>query len=180
VTDRFQHVAQRIEELMPNLVCGTQMERHSCRKLDLPCMVIAPPTHIENHLLSYRPILGFDGADVLADEVYTTATLGMEKHLIDLFGDAGLEYDERPKTNDESKPMAAQDDTSTDEPHSSSVLRPSSLALIWAPAAQTMLKKVPFFVRGRVQKNVEQYATEQGLATITVDVLQAAKEALGG
>jgi light-independent protochlorophyllide reductase subunit B len=43
-----------------------------------------------------------------------------------------------------------------------------------------MLKKVPFFVRGRVQKNVERYATEQGQMSITVDVLQAAKEALGG
>ncbi|HMO59978.1 MAG TPA: ferredoxin:protochlorophyllide reductase (ATP-dependent) subunit B, partial [Roseiflexaceae bacterium] len=93
VTDRFQEVAQRVAELQPNLVCGTQMERHACRKLDIPCMVIAPPTHIENHLLGYRPMLGFDGADTIADEVYTTATLGLEKHLIDLFGDAGLEYE---------------------------------------------------------------------------------------
>ncbi|KPV48420.1 hypothetical protein SE17_38180, partial [Kouleothrix aurantiaca] len=93
VTDRFQEVATRIADLQPNLVCGTQMERHSCRKLDIPCMVVAPPTHIENHLLGYRPMLGFDGADVIADEVYTTATLGLEKHLIDLFGDAGLEYE---------------------------------------------------------------------------------------
>jgi len=73
------------------LVCGTQMERHTAHRHDLNCMVIAPPTHIENHLLAYRPFLGFDGADVIADEVYTTCTLGMEKHLIDMFGDAGLE-----------------------------------------------------------------------------------------
>jgi light-independent protochlorophyllide reductase subunit B len=99
VTDVFQHVARRIADLSPELVCGTQMERHACRKLDIPCLVIAPPTHIENHLLSYRPVLGFDGADVLADAVYTTATLGMEKHLIDMFGDAGLDYDE-PRTEE--------------------------------------------------------------------------------
>jgi light-independent protochlorophyllide reductase subunit B len=99
VTDVFQHVARRIADLSPELVCGTQMERHACRKLDIPCLVIAPPTHIENHLLSYRPVLGFDGADVLADAVYTTATLGMEKHLIDMFGDAGLDYDE-PRTGE--------------------------------------------------------------------------------
>jgi len=67
------------------------MERHTAHRHDLNCMVIAPPTHIENHLLAYRPFLGFDGADVIADEVYTTCTLGMEKHLIDMFGDAGLE-----------------------------------------------------------------------------------------
>ena len=43
-----------------------------------------------------------------------------------------------------------------------------------------MLKKIPFFVRGRVQKNTEKFASERGESTITVDVLQAAKEALGG
>lgn len=94
ITERFQDVADRIEDVLPDLVCGTQMERHSSRKLDVPCMVIAPPTHIENHLLGYYPMLGFSGADNIADRVYTTSKLGLEKHLIDLFGDAGLEYDE--------------------------------------------------------------------------------------
>jgi light-independent protochlorophyllide reductase subunit B len=181
VTDRFQDVAARIEALHPNLICGTQMERHSCRKLDLPCMVIAPPTHIENHLLSYRPFLGFDGADVLADTVYTTATLGLEKHLIDMFGDAGLEYDDRsPTTND---PVSESDEHDAGRNHEpvTSGSRPSVVvAPEWANDAQVMLKKVPFFVRGRVQKNVEKYAVERGHAIITVEILQAAKETLGG
>jgi len=43
-----------------------------------------------------------------------------------------------------------------------------------------MLKKIPFFVRGRVQKNVERYAAQHGYATITADVLLEAREALGG
>ena len=157
------------------------MERHSCRKLDTPCMVIAPPTHIENHLLGYRPMLGFDGADVLADEIYTTATLGLEKHLIDLFGDAGLEYDQSSKTNDESEPTASRNESAAEEPPSSFVTGASTSAQpMWTPEAQAMLKKVPFFVRGRVQKNVEKYAGERGVGPITVDVLQAAREALGG
>jgi light-independent protochlorophyllide reductase subunit B len=184
VTDRFQQVAQRIEQLMPNLVCGTQMERHSCRKLDLPCMVIAPPTHIENHLLSYKPILGFDGADVLADEVYTTATLGMEKHLIDLFGDAGLEYEGNVgQERGDGETAPAQGDLQggaavhSDQPQLPS---PISHPPTWASEAQAMLKKVPFFVRGRVQKKIEQYATDQGIGTITADVVQTAKETLGG
>lgn len=181
VTDRFQDVARRIEELIPSLVCGTQMERHSCRKLDVPVMVVAPPTHIENHLLGYRPMLGFDGADVLADQVYTTATLGLEKHLIDMFGDAGLEYDERTeetglRTEDE-HPLAPES-IATVAPHSA--LSPQPSALIWTHEAQAMLKKVPFFVRGRVQKNVERYALEHQHGTITAEVLQTAREALGG
>lgn len=182
VTEHFQQVAGRIESLRPDLVCGTQMERHSCRKLDLPCMVIAPPTHIENHLLGYRPVLGFDGADVLADEVYTTATLGMEKHLIDLFGDAGLEYDQRPTVSDQGPAVAEAPagDGPGQEPGGQAVGAPVSGPAVWTAEAQAMLKKVPFFVRGRVQKNVEKYAAQHGHDRISVDVLQAAREALGG
>ncbi len=188
VTDRFQEVAQRIAELQPNLVCGTQMERHSCRKLDIPCVVIAPPTHIENHLLGYKPMLGFDGADVLADAVYTTATLGLEKHLIDMFGDAGLELDDRPPTTDDRPGGEQEPRTENREPMAGlaigeSPARPltrSPVQATWTDEAQAMLKKVPFFVRGRVQRNVEKYATEQGHASITADVLLAARETLGG
>jgi light-independent protochlorophyllide reductase subunit B len=181
VTEHFQQVAARIEQLMPNLVCGTQMERHSCRKHDLPCMVIAPPTHIENHLLGYRPMLGFDGADHIADTVYTTATLGLEKHLIDLFGDAGLEDKEMGRQGD--KEIGRQEDREMQEDRDSSVASPPSPlspSLVWSSDAQTMLKKVPFFVRGRVQRNTEKFAADHGHALISVDVLQAAKEALGG
>jgi light-independent protochlorophyllide reductase subunit B len=183
VTDRFQEVATRIADLQPNLVCGTQMERHSCRKLDIPCMVVAPPTHIENHLLGYRPMLGFDGADVIADEVYTTATLGLEKHLIDLFGDAGLEYEgDGGQEIGDGNTLVSEEPQAATAANGRPVQPPSSNSHppVWSHEAQVMLKKVPFFVRGRVQKNVERYAGEQGVAEITVDVLQAAKEALGG
>jgi light-independent protochlorophyllide reductase subunit B len=206
VTDVFQDVARRIADLSPELVCGTQMERHACRKLDIPCLVIAPPTHIENHLLSYRPILGFDGADVLADMVYTTATLGMEKHLIDMFGDAGLDYDEprteEPRTGNQevrsenrasanghpeagvsvgvTESSVAPSRSVAEEPDRATT--PSSPAVhpVWTPDARAMLKKIPFFVRGRVQKNVERYAMQHGYATITAEVLVEAREALGG
>ena len=182
VTDRFQDVAARIADLEPDLVCGTQMERHSCRKLDIPCMVVAPPTHIENHLLGYRPILGFDGADYLADTVYTTTTLGLEKHLIDLFGDAGLEYDDRRPADDGQQPADALS-TSAPAPHSAADAAPAAggrSSVIWTHEAEAMLKKVPFFVRKRVHRNVEKFAAEHGHASITADVVLAAKEALGG
>ena len=42
-----------------------------------------------------------------------------------------------------------------------------------------MLKKVPVFVPGKVKGNVEKYAAERGLATITAEVMLAAKEHLG-
>jgi light-independent protochlorophyllide reductase subunit B len=184
VSDQFQEVARQIDAALPDVVCGTQMERHSCRKLGMECMVIAPPTHIENHLLSYRPILGFEGADYLADTVYTTVKLGMEKHLIDLFGDAGLEYESSKKTSD----FSEKSDVSTTQ---MTPLTPATLttdvpaancveAVQWSPEAERMLGKVPFFVRKKARRNVEKYAAEHGHATITAEVLQVAKEAIGG
>jgi len=181
VTEQFQVVAQRIGELMPDLVCGTQMERHSCRKLDIPCMVIASPTHIENHLLGYHPMLGFDGADYLADTVYTTAALGLEKHLIDMFGDAGLDapltpQPPLPQGERGSVPDATSEVPSATNPTSAMAVAPPE----WSPDATAMLKKIPFFVRNRVQRNVEKYAVEHGHASISGDVLLAAREELGG
>ena len=180
VTEQFQDVSERITELLPDLVCGTQMERHSCRKHDIPCMVIAPPTHIENHLLSYTPILGFAGADYLADKVYTSAKLGLEKHLIDMFGDAGLEYDDTAAppphtpqpvtTNGNGSSINTTDVTATVETDT----------ITWAPDAEQLLNKIPFFVRGRVRKNTENFASENGYQLITADVLQTARETLGG
>jgi light-independent protochlorophyllide reductase subunit B len=184
VSDRFQDVSARIAELRPDLVCGTQMERHACRKRDIPCMVIAPPTHIENHLLAYRPFFGFDGADVLADEVYTTATLGMEQHLIDLFGDAGLEYEQPEAAAAEAVVGVAANrsaaEAATESESGSDLVSFNPDQVVWAADAQAMLKKIPFFVRGRVQHKVERYAAERGHATVTADVLIAAKESFGG
>ncbi|MBP1465874.1 ferredoxin:protochlorophyllide reductase (ATP-dependent) subunit B [Candidatus Chloroploca sp. M-50] len=210
-TDEFQQVADRIGQLRPELVCGTQMERHTGRRYDLNVMVISSPTHIENHLLAYRPFLGFDGADVIADEVSTTCTLGMEKHLIDMFGDAGLELVE-PAAAESAEPVLASNGNAAVAPVAvvAELVKPtnghapeeqssngngSALPTGAAPSGQTaavpavnpvwtadgeaMLKKIPFFVRGRARGNIEKYAREHGIATITAEVLLAAKEHLG-
>jgi light-independent protochlorophyllide reductase subunit B len=173
VTERFQDVAKLIENEMPDLVCGTQMERHSCRKLDVPCMVVCPPTHIENHLLGYYPFLGFEGADVIADRVYISCKLGLEKHLIDFFGDAGLEYEESSAASgDGSTPVSAGTATPAAAPEDG--------GMMWTDEAETMLKKVPFFVRKKVRKNTENFAEENGESTVSVEVFRRAKESLGG
>ncbi|NNJ08955.1 ferredoxin:protochlorophyllide reductase (ATP-dependent) subunit B [Chloroflexales bacterium ZM16-3] len=179
-TDEFQVTAARIAELTPELICGTQMERHTARKYDLNCMVIAPPTHIENHLLSYRPFLGFDGADTIADEVYTTCTLGMEKHLIDLFGDAGLEHDDGlAPTADRQIAVAADAEVAVSVAEAVVDGQSSTVDPTWSQEAESMLKKVPFFVRGKAKGNVEKYARDHGIALITADVLLTAKENIG-
>ncbi|NTV98819.1 MAG: ferredoxin:protochlorophyllide reductase (ATP-dependent) subunit B [Chlorobiaceae bacterium] len=182
VTDRFQEIASIIENEMPDLVCGTQMERHSCRKLDAPCMVISPPTHIENHLLGYYPFFGFDGADVMADRVYLSCKLGLEKHLIDFFGDAGLEYGEASGEHSVMAVSLNGDENGAEGAGtvSGNIAAGAGDGMSWTDDAENMLKKVPFFVRKKVRKNTENFALEQGESCITAEVFRRAKEHLGG
>ena len=180
VTDRFQDVAKFIDDEMPDLVCGTQMERHSCRKLDVPCMVICPPTHIENHLLGYYPFFGFAGADVIADRVYLSCKLGLEKHLIDFFGDAGLEYEEGAASAEPQEAPAGRNGHSASEASGDAETVPGDGDMTWTDEAETMLKKVPFFVRKKVRKNTETFARESGASQVSAEVFRQAKESLGG
>ena len=43
ITDDYLEVEQRVSELAPELVLGTQMERHIAKRLGVPCAVISAP-----------------------------------------------------------------------------------------------------------------------------------------
>jgi light-independent protochlorophyllide reductase subunit B len=45
----------------------------------------------------------------------------------------------------------------------------------WTTDAEKELKKIPFFVRGKVKRNTERFATERGDPEITVETLYDAK-----
>jgi light-independent protochlorophyllide reductase subunit B len=130
------------------------MERHVGKRLNIPCGVISAPVHIQNFPLGYRPFLGYEGTNQIADLVYNSFTLGMEDHLLEIFGG----HDTKEVIT---KTLSADTD------------------LTWTPEAQKELNKVPGFVRGKVKRNTEKFAREQGLTTITVAVMYAAKEAVG-
>ena len=49
----------------------------------------------------------------------------------------------------------------------------------WMAPAEAELKKIPFFVRGKVRRNTEQYAHDNGIAEITVDIMYDAKAFYG-
>ncbi|HBE20530.1 MAG TPA: ferredoxin:protochlorophyllide reductase (ATP-dependent) subunit B, partial [Cyanobacteria bacterium UBA11367] len=51
--------------------------------------------------------------------------------------------------------------------------------LNWTKDAQAELNKIPGFVRGKVKRNTEKFARERNIAQITVEVMYAAKEAVG-
>lgn len=85
VTDDHTQVGDMIAKLEPSAIFGTQMERHIGKRLDIPCGVISAPVHIQNFPLGYRPFLGYEGTNQIADLVYNSFSLGMEDHLLEIF-----------------------------------------------------------------------------------------------
>ena len=155
ITDDHTQVGNKIAELEPSAIFGTQMERHIGKRLDVPCGVISAPVHIQNFPLGYRPFLGYEGTNQIADLVYNSFTLGMEDHLLEIFGGHDVK-------------TVITKSLSTDS------------SLNWSASAIAELNKIPGFVRNRIKRNTEKFAREQKLVEITVEVMYAAKEALAG
>jgi light-independent protochlorophyllide reductase subunit B len=86
ITDDHTQVGDTIAKLEPAAIFGTQMERHVGKRLDIPCGVISAPVHIQNFPLGFRPFLGYEGTNQIADLVYNSFNLGMEDHLLQIFG----------------------------------------------------------------------------------------------
>lgn len=154
ITDDHTQVGDMIASLEPSAIFGTQMERHVGKRLDIPCGVISAPVHIQNFPLGYRPFLGYEGTNQIADLVYNSFSLGMEDHLLEIFGG----HD-------------------TKEVITKSLSNDSDLN--WSPDGLAELNKIPGFVRGKVKRNTEKYARQKGLNLITIEVMFAAKEAVG-
>lgn len=155
ITDDHTQVGDKIADVEPSAIFGTQMERHIGKRLDIPCGVISAPVHIQNFPLGYRPFLGYEGTNQIADLVYNSFTLGMEDHLLEIFGGHDVK-------------TAITKSLSTDT------------SLNWSANALSELNKIPGFVRNRIKRNTEKFAREQGIGEITVEVMYAAKEALTG
>ncbi len=154
VSDDNGQIGDAIARLEPAAVFGTQMERHVSKRLGIPCGVIAAPIHIQNFPIGYRPFLGYEGTNQITDLVYNSFTLGMEDHLLEIFGG----HDTKEVIT---KGISADSD------------------LAWTREAQGELNKVPGFVRGKVKRNTEKFARERNLSEITLEVMYAAKEAVG-
>ena len=154
ITDDHTLVGDVISQVEPAAIFGTQMERHVGKRLDIPCGVISAPVHIQNFPLGYRPFLGYEGTNQIADLVYNSFTLGMEDHLLEIFGG-----------HDNKEVITKSLSTNSD--------------LNWSTEGLAELNKIPGFVRGKVKRNTEKFARQQKIEIITVEVMFAAKEAAG-
>nr|YP_009312914.1 Protochlorophyllide reductase subunit B [Helminthora furcellata]SCW21168.1 Protochlorophyllide reductase subunit B [Helminthora furcellata]SCW24028.1 Protochlorophyllide reductase subunit B [Helminthora furcellata] len=151
ITDDHNIVGDMIAKTEPNAIFGTQMERHIGKRLNIPCGVISSPVHIQNFPLSYKPFLGYEGTNQIADLIYNSFTLGMEDHLLDLFGG-----------------------------HDTTEMLTSTLSsdnlVTWSPEALKELMKIPGFVRGKVKRNTEKFAVTKEYNVISLEIMYEAKE----
>ena len=85
ITDDYLAIESAVMELHPDLVLGTQMERHIAKRLGVPCAVISAPVHVQDFPARYSPQMGFEGANVLFDTWVHPLMMGLEEHLIGMF-----------------------------------------------------------------------------------------------
>jgi len=171
ITDNYLEVEAKVAELQPDLVLGTQMERHIAKRLGIPCAVISAPVHVEDFPARYSPQMGFEGANVIFDTFVHPLMMGLEEHLLGLFRE-DREFNGNAPSH--ISIAASPADTGPDSPDLLATAMSSPLAA-WAPEAERELSKIPFFVRGKARRNTERFAQERGVATITVETLYDAK-----
>ncbi|GGB53127.1 ferredoxin:protochlorophyllide reductase (ATP-dependent) subunit B [Blastomonas aquatica] len=87
ITDDHLEVEDAIAAAHPELVLGTQMERHIAKRLSVPCAVISAPVHVQDFPARHSPQMGFEGANVLFDSWVHPLVMGLEEHLLTMFRD---------------------------------------------------------------------------------------------
>ena len=209
ITDDYLEVEQTVAALAPDLVLGTQMERHIAKRLGLPCAVISAPVHVQDFPARHSPQMGYEGANVLFDTWVHPLMMGLEEHLLGMFRD-DFEFHEGAAASHlgHASPARAGQDPGTVatpvanatalQPVAEPIVVPPDLQTLaaeahqpasaarsesgppqWAAEAERELGKIPFFVRGKARRNTERFAAERGVALITRDTLYEAKAHYG-
>ena len=171
ISDDYLEVERAVAEVQPELVLGTQMERHIAKRLGIACAVISTPAHVQDYPARYSPQMGFEGANVIFDSWVHPLMMGLEEHLLTMFRD-DFEF------NDDAVPShLAAEQTSSERPstEATSTDDHTGAGLAWEVSAEKELRKIPFFVRGKARRNTELFAAEQGVNVIKVETLYEAK-----
>jgi light-independent protochlorophyllide reductase subunit B len=198
ISDDYLAVEAKVAEAAPELVLGTQMERHIAKRLGIPCAVISAPIHVQDVPARYSPQMGWEGANVIFDSWVHPLMMGLEEHLIGMFKE-DFEFAEghishlHTAPSQESRALESRSPeqaiasisnlTNTLSNNSDQViLTPLAEALegvTWSADGEAELKKIPFFVRGKIKRNTEKFASDRGITSITSETLYEAKAAIG-
>ncbi|MGC6482131.1 MAG: ferredoxin:protochlorophyllide reductase (ATP-dependent) subunit B [Synechococcus sp.] len=177
ISDDYLAVEAAMAEAAPELVLGTQMERHSAKRLGIPCAVISTPMHVQDVPARYSPQMGWEGANVIFDTWVHPLMMGLEEHLIGMFRhDFEFVDGHQSHLGHLGGLQAAQPEPATASTVATIVSdRANKAELSWTADGEAELKKIPFFVRGKVRRNTETYAREHGRQTIDCETLYDAK-----
>ncbi len=174
ITDDYLAVEDAIQQAAPEMILGTQMERHIGKRLGIPCAVISAPVHVQDFPARYSPQVGFEGANVIFDTLIHPLVMGLEEHLLTMFRDDFEFHDAAgPSHHGGHSPKPAEEVSCSGEMKEE--VAPSLDNVVWLTDAEKELKKIPFFVRGKARRNTEAFAAERGLAEISLDTLYEAK-----
>ena len=174
ITDDYLAVEARIAELHPELVLGTQMERHIAKRLGIGCAVISGPAHVQDYPARYSPQMGFEGANVIFDSWVHPLMMGLEEHLLAMFREDFEFHDAAAPSH-----LSSIDGHGSREAANEAAPAATSGDIAWQPDAEKELKKIPFFVRGKARRNTERFAQERGVEIISVETLYEAKAHFG-
>ncbi|MCP9816762.1 ferredoxin:protochlorophyllide reductase (ATP-dependent) subunit B [Synechococcus sp. GreenBA-s] len=184
ITDDYLAVEAAMAAAAPELVLGTQMERHSAKRLGIPCAVISTPLHVQDVPARQAPQMGWEGANELFDAWVHPLMMGLEEHLIGMFRH-DFEFVEGHRSHLGGAPPAEAPPAAiaVEAPSAPAPAVPAAAAasgsleaaLAWTPDGEAQLARIPFFVRGKVRRNTERYAREHGLSAISEEVLFDAK-----
>ena len=180
VTDDYLEVERAIEAAQPELILGTQMERHIGKRLGIPCAVISAPVHVQDFPARYAPQMGWEGANVIFDTWVHPLVMGLEEHLLHMFREDFEFHDAAGPSHHGHRASAAAEGGRPPAPPAAAPPRDISGQMkagdvVWLDAAERELRKIPFFVRGKARRNTEVFASERGVAEISVETLYEAK-----
>ena len=161
----YLEVEKVIADLQPELILGSQMERHIGKRLGIPCAVISAPFHVQDHPARFSPQVGWEGANVIFDTWVHPLVMGLEEHLLGMFRE-DFEFNDTAGPSHLSNSIGKLNDEREELEENE---------ITWAPEAANELKKIPFFVRGKAKRNTEKFASENGHSAITKDLLYEAK-----
>ncbi|MEZ5790960.1 MAG: ferredoxin:protochlorophyllide reductase (ATP-dependent) subunit B [Nitratireductor sp.] len=179
ISDNHLDVEDAIIAAAPELVLGTQMERHVAKRLRVPCAVISSPVHVQDFPARYSPQMGAEGANVIFDSWVHPLMMGLEEHLLQMFR-SDFEFNDDAQASHLAAVHAPAANPSADE-HSpkAETIQQASDSLSWTTDAEKELRKIPFFVRGKARRNTESFAAERGVNPITIETLYDAKAHFG-
>ncbi|MCV2875975.1 ferredoxin:protochlorophyllide reductase (ATP-dependent) subunit B [Rhodobacteraceae bacterium XHP0102] len=172
ISDDYLAVEQAIEEAAPEMILGTQMERHIGKRLGIPCAVISAPVHVQDFPARYSPQMGWEGANVIFDTWIHPLVMGLEEHLLTMFREDFEFHDDAGASHHGGKAVAPSAPAPEVQERG---LETGSDVMVWLACAEKELKKIPFFVRGKAKRNTEKFAAERGVTEISVDTLYEAK-----